>query len=71
MCFDETKQKVNTSFLSEVKKRSLETNMELSLEQGLQLLYGHGTWWMESSLDANNSESQVKVKHVKPASAQH
>ena len=35
--------------------------MEFSLEQGLQLLYGHETWWMGSSLDANNSEGQFKV----------
>ena len=27
----------------------------------ISLLYGHETWWMELSLDANNSEGQFKV----------
>ena len=27
----------------------------------VQLLYGHETWWMESSLDAEKSDGQFKV----------
>ena len=42
--------------------------MEFSLKHGLPLLYGHETWWMESSLDANNSEGQFKVTRGHPRS---
>ena len=40
---------------------SLDAKIEFSLEQGLPLLYGHETWWMESSLDGVNVEGQFKV----------
>jgi len=54
-------EKSITSLLSVVKKRSQGAKRAFSLEQGLPLLYGHETWWMESSLDAKNSEGQFKV----------
>ena len=35
---------------------------------GLPLLYGHETWWMESSWDADNLEGQFKVTRGHPRS---
>ena len=35
---------------------------------GLPSLYGHETWWMESSLEANNSGGRFKVTRGHPRS---
>ena len=44
-----------------VKKRSQGAKKGIFTEQGLPLLYGHETWWMESYLDTKKSEGQFKV----------